>query len=237
MSTSSMPQDMNAFDFIAGEDALFSPADVTIHDFDYSAPTFNAINASAPVQSATNPATISPKDLMKDMTFSAPQSTAFTNLSTPGSYSYDSPHLGDSSEFTSPMIADNLDTNEWPPLFNDTDYFAPSNLQTDATVSLASEQNLASPMVRTKSSPGKSPNSHGRKPSAVSGVRKSSKPLPPVNYNPHDERDKKRARNTEAARKSRAKKLEYVTEMEAKIHALEQEVDYWKSVAHGQAPE
>lgn len=235
--------DMDSFDFlnVAGEDVLFSPADVIVNDFDYSASTFSAINASAPVQRSANTGTISPKDLHKDMTFSAPQSTAFTNLSTPGSYAFDSPHMGDSSEFTSPMLADDqeLDTSFWPPLFTDGDAFAPSNPQTDASPHVGSSSSLASPMVRTKSSPGKSPTSHGRKHSTTSGVnpRKPSKPLAPVPFNPGDDRDKKRARNTEAARKSRAKKLEYVQEMEAKIEALEEERDYWKSVAHGEAPQ
>ena len=96
-------------------------------------------------------------------------------------------------------------------------------------------------MVASASSPGASPRSgrSGRH-SSVSGVkaRNRDKPLPPIVYDASDPVAVKRARNTEAARKSRARKLELQESMERRIAELEKQLEearqseqYWKSIA------
>ncbi|EEP80982.1 cross-pathway control protein A [Uncinocarpus reesii 1704] len=101
-------------------------------------------------------------------------------------------------------------------------------------------------MVRTKSSPGASPR-NGRsttRPSSISGVkpRNRDKPLPPIVYDSADPVAAKRARNTEAARKSRARKVEVQEQMERRIAELEKELQksrqseaYWRSIAEANA--
>jgi len=92
----------------------------------------------------------------------------------------------------------------------------------------------ASPLVRTISSSGSSRTSKIRH-SSVSGVassRKRSGPLPPIVVeDPSDIIAVKRARNTLAARKSRARRVEKFDEMEKRIEELESEVEHWKKLA------
>jgi len=92
----------------------------------------------------------------------------------------------------------------------------------------------ASPLVRTISSSGSSGRSKHRH-SSVSGVassRKRSGPLPPIVVeDPADIVAVKRARNTLAARKSRARRVEKFDEMEKRIEELESEVEHWKRLA------
>lgn len=59
--------------------------------------------------------------------------------------------------------------------------------------------------------------------SSVAGVTKrgAPKPLPPVQFNPDDPDAARRARNTEAARRSRAKKAEALADAEKKAENLE----------------
>jgi len=101
---------------------------------------------------------------------------------------------------------------------------------------------VAAPLVRNKSSPGQSPGTaHGRH-SSVSGVssRRSGKPLGPVTCDKADPVSVKRARNTEAARKSRARKLERVENLEETIENLKAQLeqtaaerDYFRQIAQG----
>jgi hypothetical protein len=99
-------------------------------------------------------------------------------------------------------------------------------------------------MIRTSSSPGGSPNMtnglDSSRHSSVSGVnsRRRDKPLPPITYDTADPVASKRARNTEAARKSRARKMERHDAMERRISELEKQLEdtqrreeYWKSLA------
>jgi hypothetical protein len=73
----------------------------------------------------------------------------------------------------------------------------------------------------------------------VAGVNaRQRKPLPPIKFDSADPAAMKRARNTEAARKSRARKLERQGEMERRIEELErmleeskQREEYWRSMA------
>ena len=69
--------------------------------------------------------------------------------------------------------------------------------------------------------------------SNVAGVnaRKRDKPLPPIVVDENDTVALKRARNTAAARKSRAKKVAERDDLEAKIADLEAQVEHWKTLA------
>ena len=69
--------------------------------------------------------------------------------------------------------------------------------------------------------------------SDVAGVnaRKRDKPLPPIIVNENDTVALKRARNTAAARKSRAKKVAEKDGLEEVVGDLKAQVEYWKSVA------
>lgn len=194
------------------------PQGTAMFDMSYSASNFAAIND--PVVQA--PATVSPKDLMREAE-SAPPSTAFTNLSTPLSILDHSPCM--SSYQTSPM-------EDFSP-YDDSGYhgslFPDAGLDTfNTSVSNNSHYaTVAPPLARNQSSPGQSPGTaHGRH-SSVSGVsaRRTGKPLAPVQCDKGDPVSIKRARNTEAARKSRARKLERVENLEATVLELQAQVD------------
>lgn len=181
--------------------------------------------------------TVSPKDLMTDS--SVPPSTSFTDLSTP---SFESP--GYFSQNTSPMFATDSELGpgheEWDSLF------PPSEETFSAAYDSAlskpkPNQPTESPMIRDTSSPGQSPAPRRgvTKPSTVAGVNaRQRRPLPPIKYDSNDPIALKRARNTEAARKSRARKLERQGEMEDRIAELRKELEesrqreqYWKALA------
>jgi hypothetical protein len=68
-------------------------------------------------------------------------------------------------------------------------------------------------------------------------ARKRDKPLPPIVVDESDAVALKRARNTAAARKSRAKKVNEREDMEGRIAELEAEVERWKSIALGRMNE
>ena len=187
----------------------------------YESSMFEAVNASAHV--SVNPQTVSPKDIFMDPT-SAPPSAATTYLSTPGTFSIESPFVAHSTD-TSPMFADDLDegADTWSTLF-----------PTESTVHQIVDAVVPS-MSRNQSSPGQSSSrgSHQGRHSSFSGVnaKKRDKPLPPITIeDPSDVVAVKRARNTAAARKSRQKKMERVEELEAKILQLEIERDHWKDM-------
>lgn len=192
--------------------------------------------------------TVSPKDLMMDA--SAPPSTSFTDLSTP---SFESP--GCFSQDTSPMFATDLDLapghEEWDPLFPVSDTFSAAfdAATLDLATALTHQKREvaavpASPVIRSAPSPTRSPAS-GRvtKHSTVAGVNaRQRKPLPPIKVDSDDPVALKRARNTEAARKSRARKLERQEDMERRIAELEKSLEeaerreqYWKALAQGKA--
>lgn len=190
--------------------------------------------------------TISPKDLFMDA--SAPPSTSFTDLSTP---SFESP--GYFSQDTSPMFPTDLElgpgSEEWGPLFPVQDDISTAFDSTALDVALALSQHEPakevsvppSPAVRNSASPAPSPapSKSGVKHSTVAGVNaRQRKPLPPIKVDPNDPVALKRARNTEAARKSRARKLERQDEMERRIRELEKSLEeaqqreqYWKALA------
>ncbi|KAF2767973.1 hypothetical protein EJ03DRAFT_328704 [Teratosphaeria nubilosa] len=206
--------------------------------FDFGA--FGADNTSefTAVNSALGP-TVSPKDIFN--IDSVPPSTSLTNLTTPGSTYLDTP---DDSFETSPMY-ESLDTSKtWPSLFPEEDVsFAPSMART--TSASSASQIVVHPggesLQRKRSSATNSPAifSPAVKHSSVAGInaRKRDKPLPPILVDENDPVALKRARNTAAARKSRAKKVLERDDLEAQIANLKAEVEKYKSLARAHGAE
>ena len=163
----------------------------------------------------TQPQTVSPHELMTD---SAPASANTTNLSTPGTLPFESPGMAYSNE-TSPLFQnDEVDEDDesWPSLF-------PPGETHDAQ---QPTDIIAPVMQRSESTPSQS----GRH-SSINGVRsrRREKPLPLLDYSAErDPAARKRMKNTEAARKSRAKKQERVELMQERIDELEAEVAHYK---------
>ncbi|KAJ5280955.1 hypothetical protein N7478_006327 [Penicillium angulare] len=173
--------------------------------------------------------TISPKDLMFE---SIPPSGTFTDLSTPP---FDSP--GTFSQNPSPLFTDVdfMGHDEWPPLFHDglaVNTAASGLFDTDASdfnvaalsepkkeVHASIEMSPAPKRLSLKSSPISATGT--TKHSSISGISRQRKDLSPVEFDPSDPIAAKRARNTEAARKSRAKKLARQTTAESRIKVLE----------------
>lgn len=200
---------------------------------------FEPINDPAPPQTP-NLQTVSPKDLMVD-SMSAPPSGAFTDLTTPGTSTYDSPYMANSTE-TSPLFNTDdsfaEDPDKWPSLFDpieeeDTTK-GPISHFAGATPSPSSF--VAPKMSRNASSPGQSSprSSHQGRHSSTSGVnsRRRDKPLPAITVeDPNDIVAVKRARNTMAARKSREKRVERTEQLVNQVTQLEADVEYWKNIA------
>jgi hypothetical protein len=224
LSTSTFVEDLET----TADLAMFSPPQ-------YAQAGFTTVNEQVSIHP---PGTVSPKDLMADPG-SAPPSTSFTDMSTP---SFESP--GYFSHNTSPLFADSdLAHEDWPPLFPVGGDNFPFVNGDDAHVAPAPSKPAPSqsPLVQTDSSSG-SPRS-GRpsaRHSSISGVksRNREKPLPPIRYDVDDPIAVKRARNTEAARKSRARKVELQGQMEHRIAELEKSLEesrqreqYWKTIA------
>jgi hypothetical protein len=212
--------------------AYSSPAVPTIYDV-----TMNISSSSS-----TNMGTVSPQDLLvRDPFASAPNSTAFTNLTSPSTYN-ESPEYNDNFD-VSPFVGGNGDldhalsgSDPWYPLFPQDD--KADQVKADQSPLLpeeeleVSEQLRSSNQQRRRSGTGTSPPSGSH--SSVSGVnsRKRDKPLPPIIVeDPNDTVAMKRARNTLAARKSRQRKMQKFDELEDKIAKLEAERDHWKDIA------
>ncbi|EFR01603.1 cross-pathway control protein A [Nannizzia gypsea CBS 118893] len=215
-----------------------------------------ALNGSQSLAFAdATPLTVSPQELLLDS--SCPPSTSMTDLSTP---SFESP--GTFSHETSPLFstADDLaaDHDGWESLFPGDPLTAleeatkvPAPIPTQPTVQPTLPQDTASatasssPAVRSRSFPTPSPRTSSRsssnRPSSVSGVTKRTRekhPLPPIEVDPSDPVAVKRAKNTEAARKSRQRKVELqealerrIEELEAELEQAKQEAEHWKGVA------
>ncbi|SMR44918.1 unnamed protein product [Zymoseptoria tritici ST99CH_1A5] len=176
--------------------------------------------------SIVNAGTISPKDLLND---SVPPSTSFTNLTTPGSTLLDTPDDYETSPlFTDSMAAD----NSWFSLFPEESDVMPSMERTSSNHVIVHPGGEGIPRKRssTQASPTFSP---AVRHSDVAGVnaRKRDKPLPPIVVDEADPVALKRARNTAAARKSRAKKVMEKDELEAEIADLKAQVEFWKQKA------
>lgn len=239
------------------------PTDIDLPEF----PSFGAGTPISEFPSPANPAfgldlsgslhnsviSVSPNDLLlTDNTFSAPNSAALTQLTTPSAGYTTSPEFGFDC---SPLFNnDDLDSQQFWSLFpeaNSTTAAAPAASSESAQQQLAAsiEQSPAmesedlEPAVRPsqtrKSSAASSPSD--RRHSSVSGVsaRRRGRPLPPITIDdPSDMVGMKRAKNTLAARKSRARKAERMDELERQVRELEAEkekleaqVAHWKSIA------
>ena len=217
----------------AGDAALFNMNDDNF-DFTHFMGTtdgFTAINDVKP-----NGVTVSPKDVFNSD--SVPPSTSFTNLTTPGSTVLETP---DEDYHTSPLFTDNLGfdnhgADSWFSLFPDDN--APMMART--TSSSSGHQIVVHPggegnRKRSSTVALSPPATYSPvvKHSNVAGVnaRKRDKPLPPIVVDENDAIALKRARNTAAARKSRAKKVQESDTKDTRIADLEAQVAHWKSVA------
>jgi len=181
--------------------------------------------------------TVSPQDLLvRDSFASAPNSTAFTNLTSPSTYD-ESPEY-DNNFDVSPFVGNNGDLDHtlggdpWYPLFPQDDQAEPKVDQSPLLPEeeLEVSEQLRASNSRRRSNTASSPNGH----SSVSGVnsRKRDKPLPPIIVDdPNDTVAMKRARNTLAARKSRQRKMQRFEELEEEIAKLKAERDHWKDIA------
>jgi len=178
---------------------------------------------------AVPPGTISPKDLMFEHL--VPPSGAFTDMSTPP---FDSP--GTFSQNPSPLFTD-VDVDvaaEWPPLFDDSIGMGINSFDTRLGFSgLADPKKEEFPKpalpvspapkrVASKASPVSA--TGATKHSTVSGVSRARKELTPVEFDSADPVAAKRARNTEAARKSRLRKLERQSAADAEIRSLKEQL-------------
>lgn len=202
--------------------------------------SFESVNQHSASEQST-PQTISPRDLMQD-NISAPASSTLTDLTTPGTNTFDSPWVATSTD-PSPSFGEediDEDPNHWAPLFEPLDQQPQSvamshSLSTDSATSQTSRLNAspattyASPaprMSRNHSSPGQNGTKSGQHGSTFGvGARRRDKPLPAITVDdPNDSAAVKRARNTMAARKSRQKRME-------RQEDLEGQVEYWKRIA------
>lgn len=225
-----LPIEMDAVDFTVSPDpralSLFGSA-----DFDLGT-DFGLFDDHRSTVHSESIQTVSPRDIMVD---SAPPSTTFTNLTTPGTSYFDSPYLDVSSDTSPRFGADNLasESDNWTSLFIDDDS---SNVAAPVHPRVL---DVAPRMSRNSSSPGQSL-SHGGsnqgRHSSSSGVssRRRDKPLPAITVDdPHDIVAVKRARNTLAARKSRQKRVEQSEQLMKQVEDLELQVEYWKQIALG----
>jgi general control protein GCN4 len=208
---------------------------------------FTSVNGHSAAAESTR--TVSPKDIFADAFGSAPPSTAFTNLTSPDIG--ESPYLHDSFE-CSPMFENdmNLSNNnsDWFSLFPEdasntvelNSTAAPLSLPMERTISSQSMErsgssSMGSPIVldsssfRRKSSVNNSPATNG-----ISKARRRKGPLPAITVDPGDKTAIKRARNTLAARESRQRKFDHVSELEKKNADLQAEVEKWKNIAIAQ---
>lgn len=204
-------------------------------------PTLYDTNVNLSSSSSTNMGTVSPQDLLvRDPFASAPNSTSFTNLTSPSTYN-ESPDYTNGDFDVSPYVStgdiDNAQFagDPWYPLFPQDDNVT-EQPKVDQSPLLpeeeleVSEQLRASSGRRRSGTTGSPPGSHA----SVSGVgsKKRDKPLPPIIVeDPNDTVAMKRARNTLAARKSRQRKMQKMEELEDEIQKLKDERDHWKSIA------
>ncbi|GAM87763.1 hypothetical protein ANO11243_057900 [Dothideomycetidae sp. 11243] len=225
-----MPGDINvAYDGTSADLGSNEVQSFSWEDLCSSTESLAPVNNFTPINDSI-PSTISPKDLFMDSSSSVPPSTAFTNLTTPGSV-----YLGTPDDFdVSPMYDyDSLDAPEvWPSLFEHEEPATSNGAEMSRTTSETSHIVIhPGGLSRKRSSPHDSPLTPNTRPSSISGISKREKALAPIVVDSADPVAVKRARNTAAARKSRDKKFKEVETYRLRIAELEQEVEHWKSVA------
>jgi hypothetical protein len=227
-----------AYEGTLGDLGSFAMDNTELQQFMAGADSFTAINAVG----NSNGFTVSPQDVFNNDSF--PPSTSFTNMTTPGSTLLETP---DEDYQTSPLFdslgADSQGVDNWFSLFPDDNASStPAPLMVRTTSTSSANQIVVHPggegNNRKRSStialsPSPATYSPALRHSSVAGVnaRKRDKPLPPIVVDESDQVALKRARNTAAARKSRAKKVGERDDMEAEIAALKQEIEHWKSLA------
>ncbi|CAK4032344.1 hypothetical protein DOTSEDRAFT_30380 [Lecanosticta acicola] len=232
-SSLTMPADINvAYNGTFGDLSSAGDADLFNFNGSYDFQLMDSADSfTAPNDGSANAGTISPKDLLND---SLPPSTSFTNLTTPGSTVLETPD----DYQTSPLFNDSMVAEQagWYSLFPEDSNDAPAaplmkrSSSSQIIVHPGGESNH-----RKRSSTAASPTfSPVVKHSQVAGVgaRKRDKPLPPIVVDEADPIALKRARNTAAARKSRAKKVAERDDLETTIADLQAQVDFWKTKAH-----
>jgi hypothetical protein len=230
-------QDMDLFDEFTAFEGGASTQNAFSSAFSSPAVTPYDINANLSSSSSTNMGTVSPQDLLRNDPFgTAPNSTSFTNLTSPSTYN-ESPEYSDNFD-VSPFIGNNGDIDSalagdpWYPLFPQDDRVEQqadhSPLQPEEELEVS--ESLRSTRRRSGTASSPPAGSHA----SVSGVnaRKRDKPLPPIIVeDPNDTVAMKRARNTLAARKSRQRKMQRFEELEDEIAKLKAERDHWKNIA------
>ncbi|RDA90999.1 hypothetical protein CP533_3140 [Ophiocordyceps camponoti-saundersi (nom. inval.)] len=238
-SNSSVPHFQQTVDGGVPTANMMNAADVDLGDlttFGDAPPVFpSALQSSGGKSSASSNFTVSPQDLfLSDPFMSAPNSAALTTLTSPslcnGSPEFDG--LTTSPDFGSTEL--DVSADNWYPLFP-----VESNGSTDQVQSVDSspEQPVETPEESASNVHKKmvdSPPIGGGRFSSVAGVnaRKRDKNLPPIIVeDPNDTVAVKRARNTMAARKSRERKAQRVTQLEQRITELEADRDHWKRLA------
>ncbi|KAI1814055.1 hypothetical protein GGS20DRAFT_577141 [Poronia punctata] len=188
----------------------------------------------SPAPSSVHMGTVSPVELLLQDQYSAPNSSAFTNLTTPSNY-------GESPGFENYEVSPNFgdfeagSSDNWFPLFPESSEADQLTTQPKSPLLANEELDVSDTQSSPRPKPSNSPRSqsHGRH-SSVSGVnaRRRDKPLPPIIVeDPNDTVAMKRARNTLAARKSRERKAQKLEELEEQIAKLVAERDHWKRVA------
>lgn len=221
-----MDSDINvAYDGTFGDLSAAGDAELFKYDFELMPDnsSFTAINDGLGVA----PGTISPKDLLND---SVPPSTSFTNLTTPGSTLLETPDDYQTSPlFTDSMTAD----NNWFSLFPDDTMADAAPMERTSSNHIMVHPGGEQQRKRSSTNASPTPFSPAVKHSTIAGVgaRKRDKPLPPILVDENDAVALKRARNTAAARKSRAKKVQERDELETQIADLKAEVEFWKQRA------
>ncbi|KAH9870378.1 hypothetical protein IAQ61_005853 [Plenodomus lingam] len=204
---------------------------------------FTAVNDPSVASGSTR--TVSPKDIFNDAFGSNPPSTAFTNLTSPDIN--DTPYMFDSFNCSPSFEGDFCmpsDDTSWPSLFPEVDNTVPEPAYVPAAISLPMDRTISSQsMERSGSSSIGSPrvlnSSYRRKSSvnnspSINGISKARRrkgELPAITVDPSDKVALKRARNTLAARESRQRKFDHVSELERRNSELEADVEKWKSIA------
>ncbi|KAK0272740.1 General control protein [Friedmanniomyces endolithicus] len=224
--------DLGAEDAMFGLDGGFA--------FDALLDSHAVNNFTAANSGGANGVTVSPRDVFNNND-SIPPSTSFTNLTTPGSTYLETP---DDDYQTSPLFTDSFEADhgaQWSSLFPEYETTAATGapMMVRNASSSSANQIVVHPggesANRKRSSTNASPAMFSPvvKHSDVAGVgaRKRDKPLPPIVVDESDTVALKRARNTAAARKSRAKRVLERDDLEAEITDLKAQVEYWKGQA------